>query len=107
MAGQRPEKAGMAVQVAYPLFEMTKILPCYKTGSLCLTMIAGIVLHLQMTDPFPKLAGLVGMAFHLHLAEPYIGMVEKELHLVVDQQKAMNLSVNPTYDLFSDSNVSK
>ena len=42
-------------------------------------------------DPF---LGLVGMAFHLHLAEQYIGMAEKKLNLlVVYQQKVMNLRV--------------
>ena len=44
-----------------------------------------------MTDPF---LGLVGMALHLNLAEPCIGMVEKKVHLMlVDQQKVTNLCV--------------
>ena len=43
MAGKSPEKAGIAVQVADPPFEVTEILPYYKMGSLCLTTIAGVV----------------------------------------------------------------
>ena len=47
MAGKSPEKAGIAVKVANPPFEVTEILPFYMTGSLCLTTIAEVVLHLS------------------------------------------------------------